>query len=321
MPLKQRIASVLDIVLLPLVLTAAVLLKWLRRIGFARFPRCREMLLKRGVFPIAKHYYEPLFTAADLRYPLAEPRDLPGIDWNVEEQLGILEAFAFNDELRDIPSKPGAELAFHFGNENFGSGDAEYLYNIIRLKKPGRILEVGSGYSTLMAMRALRKNREENPAHTCRHTCIEPYEMPWLEQTGVSVVRKKVEETSLDLFLELAENDLLFIDSSHVIRPQGDVLFLYLQVLPRLRPGVIVHIHDIFTPRDYLESWVLEEVRFWNEQYLLEAMLTGSADWKIIGALNYLHHRHYKALARACPYLSPSREPGSIYIQKVSKPR
>lgn len=130
-------------------------------------------------------------------------------------------------------------------------------------------------------------------------------------------MRQRIEEVGLEFFAELEENDLLFIDSSHMIRPQGDVLFEYLQLLPTLKKGVLVHIHDIFSPRDYLAEWVKDNVWFWNEQYLLEAFLTGNRGWEVVGALNYLHHDHYDALKKVCPYLTPDREPGSFYLRKV----
>jgi len=140
--------------------------------------------------------------------------------------------------------------------------------------------------------------------------------MPWLEQTAVSVVRRKVEDLDVGFFSELQEDDVLFIDSSHIIRPDGDVLFEYLELLPTLKKGVIVHVHDIFSPRNYLEEWLVEKVLFWNEQYLLEAFLTHNSSWAIVGSLNYLRHHHYESLKTAAPFLTPEREPGSFYMQK-----
>ncbi|MDR2358391.1 MAG: class I SAM-dependent methyltransferase, partial [Prevotellaceae bacterium] len=125
------------------------------------------------------------------------------------------------------------------------------------------------------------------------------------------------EDVGVDFFRQLEANDILFIDSSHVIRPQGDVLFEYLELLPTLTRGVIVHIHDIFSPRDYLAHWVISEVRLWNEQYLLEAFLSFNSTWKILGALNFLHHNHYDLLKEKCPKLTPDTEPGSFYIVKM----
>lgn len=292
-------------------------MKKIRGAGLQKLPLCKKALLSVGVFPIRDHYYEPLFDGRYLARPLYENRNLPGINWNVEE-LQILESFSFEDELKDIRSTKTDDLTFYFNNGGFESGDAEYWYNLIRLKKPSIIIEIGSGNSTLMAARAIRKNKEEKSDYECKHICIEPYEMPWLEKIGIPVIRKKVEEVSIDNFVELGENDILFIDSYHIIRPQGDVLFEYLELLPSLKAGVIVHIHDIFSPRDYLPEWIIDEVLFWNEQYLLEAFLTSNSDWKIIGTLNYLHHNHYEKIRMKCPFLTPDREPGSFYIQKTA---
>ena len=78
-----------------------------------------------------------------------------------------------------------------------------------------------------------------------------------------------------------------------------------------------MHIHDVFSPHDYPKEWVLDEVKLWDEQYLLEAFLTSNPDWRIVGALNYLHHDYYDALKQVCPFLTPEREPGSFYIEKI----
>lgn len=169
-----------------------------------------------------------------------------------------------------------------------------------------------------MAINAISMNKQDDPSYTCKHVCIEPYEMPWLEKTGVTVIRKKIEDVEISFFSELADCDILFIDSSHIIRPQGDVLFEYLQLLPSLNKGVIVHIHDIFSPRNYSNEWLMGDIRFWNEQYLLEAFLSHNTSWQIIGSINYLHHNHYESLKKTCPFLTPDREPGSFYIQRIA---
>lgn len=317
--MKRHIFRVLDLMMAPLVYPAAWLLGWVRKIGVHRLPAAKSALLRMGVFPIRNHYYEPRF---DYRSGHASPsreRRLPAIDWNIEGQLAWLSRFgSLSDELRDIPVEKPEPFDFHFGNEAFLSGDAEYWYQLIRTVKPGKIVEVGSGYSTLMAAKAIRKNGEQDPGYSCRHVCIEPYEAPWLEGRGIDVLRKKLEDLDFDFFSGLGPNDILFIDSSHVIRPGGDVLFEYLELLPSLSKGVIVHVHDIFSPRDYPMAWLAGRVHFWNEQYLLEAFLSHNHDWKIIGALNYLHHNHYDALRATAPFLTPDREPGSFYLQRTA---
>lgn len=307
-----------DLVLLPFVYLSAYLLKAIRRAGVQRMPFSKRAFMQVGIFPIRNHYYEPLFDSGLLRYPLDKNRNLPRLDWNTDEQLELLKQFCFKEELEAIPRATIGQMTFSMNNESFGNGDAQYLYSLIRLKKPARIVEVGSGNSTLLTTSAITRNKAENAGYSCKHVCVEPYEAPWLEQTGVTVLRSRVEEVDRTVFSELEENDILFIDSSHMIRPQGDVLFEFLELIPSLNIGVIVHIHDIFSPRDYPKRWVIDDVRFWNEQYLLEAFMSCNREWKVIGALNYLHHNWHEQLKAAFPTLKQDPEPGSFYIQKIA---
>jgi hypothetical protein len=311
------VARLLDVIALPFTFLAAVWLKAVRTIGLHEMPLSKKCLLSVGLLPMRDHYYEPWVKEKDLRYPLDRDRDLPGVDLNDQEQLDLLARFDYRDELLQFPLEATDKVEYCYHNRSFESGDAEFLYNIVRHFKPRRILEIGSGHSTLMARNAIRRNMQEQPAYACEHTCIEPYEQPWLESLGIKILRKRVEEFPPEFFSSLEANDILFIDSSHVIRPQGDVLFEYLQILPMLKPGVIVHVHDIFTPRDYLPSWVLGEMRIWHEQYLLEAFLTQNSSFRVIGAVNYLKHHHPAELGAKCPVLEKEmalREPGSFWM-------
>jgi Methyltransferase domain len=320
-PMKKWMMSVIplaDALIACCVYPAAWLLKMVRKAGIYRLPHCKKALLQIGIFPIRNHYYEPQFDYRVSRGSAPQPRRLPGIDWNVAGQLSLLARFTFAQELEGTPQRKRGGLEFYSDNGYFVPGDAEYWYQLIRLIKPARIFEVGSGHSTLMAALAIRTNRESEPNYRCKHVCIEPYEAPWLEQLDVLVVRKKVEDVGVLLFAELGMNDILFVDSSHMIRPSGDVLFEYLELLPTLQVGVIVHLHDIFSPNDYPRRWIEDEVRFWNEQYLLEAFLSGSSTWRIVGALNYLHHHYFQELKSVAPLLRPDSEPGSFYIQKIA---
>jgi len=310
-------SSPIDYLLVPLVFFAAIILYIVRRVGLRSLVKCKDTLLFVGVLPVRNHYYEPLFDRRNLSNKLSDNRRLPGIDWNIHEQLAILERFQYNEELVLIPDTYVDDMTFHYENGSFEPGDAEYWYNIIRYKKPSKIIEIGSGNSTKIARLAIEKNKSDNPVYSCEHICIEPFEKPWLEQMDITLMRQKVENTDIELFKRLKENDVLFIDSSHVIRPQGDVVYEYLEILPQLNKGVVVHIHDIFTPRDYPEEWIFGDIRLWNEQYMLEAFLTSNQSWKVIAALNLLHHDYYDMLKRKCPKLTPKREPGSFYLIKT----
>jgi hypothetical protein len=235
---------------------------------------------------------------------------------NVSGQLALLEKFHFNEDLLALPLEPQKTHSFHYHNGNFESGDSEFLFNIIRHFKPANIIEIGSGHSTLMTMHAIERNRATDSSYSCNVKCIEPYEKPWLERTGAEVIRQKVETIDPNFFQVLGRNDVLFIDSSHIIRPQGDVLFEYLEILSTLKSGVLVHAHDIYTPKDYGDRAVLDESKLWNEQYLLESFLSFNNQFTVIGSLNHLWHHHREQLTRVCPILEqePYRQPGSFWF-------
>src|SRR5438067_6196043 len=177
----KRLMPVIDVIVVAGVYLSALLLKAVRRAGVERMPLSRWALFSAGVVPVRKHYYEPLVDPQDFRKSRPE-RKLTGIDWNVAEQLRTLESFRTENELRDLPRSKPREFEFYVDNGAFEAGDAEYWYNLIRLLKPARIFEVGSGNSTLLAARALAMTRVEAPQYSCRHVCIEPFEAPWLEQ-------------------------------------------------------------------------------------------------------------------------------------------
>jgi predicted O-methyltransferase YrrM len=315
--LIRSIVPYLDWLLAPVLIPSGFIMRCVRRIGIHKLPLCRSVLNYIGVFPIMNHYYEPRFDVRGLKLS-DEPRNLPGIDLNLEEQLQLLDEFHFQDELRQIPVNKPIDRRYYYNNGRFGAGDAEFIYSLIRLKKPRRIIEVGSGNSTLMILEAIEKNRNEIPAIDCKLTCIEPYERPWLEQTGVEILRKLVEDVDRTIFAMLEQDDILFIDSSHMIRPEGDVLVEFLELLPSLKPGVIVHVHDIYTPRDYPKHWIAGEVKFWNEQYLLEAFLSDNRRWKVIGSVNHLFHDYFDQLKSKFPMLERNSHPGSFYLQKTT---
>ena len=300
-------------------LTTRYAAKWLRYIIENNVSELDPVLMKAGLYPLLDTYYNPMVNPKKHLYKsLREDRLLPGINFNIDEQIALCKQFNYNKELLKFPLEKNKEAEFHYNNGSFNSGDAEYFYNTIRYFKPKQIIEIGSGSSTLMAINAIKANRKEDTNYQCKHLCIEPYEQPFLETLNVELIRKRVELLDHSTFAELNENDILFIDSSHIIRPQGDVLFEYLEILPQLSSGVIVHIHDIFTPKDYLNEWVYNHV-LWNEQYLLEAFISLNKEYKIIGALNYLSHNHKKVLEDVCPILASqdNREPGSFWIQKI----
>lgn len=313
-----KLLPIIDALLAPFMWGIGWLLFLLRRIGLFRFPLIQKIFKKIGILPIRAHYYEPLCYEEQMRHSLESIRNLPGLNLNEAEQLSLLDEFKYQEELKQYPLTRIMGKAFFYKNNFFEAGDAEIYYNMIRYFKPNKIIEIGSGFSTFMAIDAIKKNKKENPDYFGKIICIEPFEHPELEQFDITVVRKQVETLAPSYFDSLKSGDFLFIDSSHVIRPQGDVLYEILEVLGRLNSGVIVHIHDIFTPRDYRFGTVFDSQLFWNEQYILEAFLSYNLNYKIICAVNHLHKSYPEALKKACPNLAHyDSDPCSFWIQKL----
>ena len=309
--------KLLDFLMAPVTLLAAIWLKLIRRYNVGLF-RSRSSISKSifefvGVFPITDHYYEPYLG----KFVEEKKRVLTGINLNIEAQLDLLTKFNFNDELLGLADLPIDPLTFSFFKGPFRSGDAEICYNIVRFFEPTQIVEIGCGHSSMLMQHAIAKNHEINSNYCCNHICIEPFEAPYLKDLKVDFVKKSVTEMDLGIFKSLNAGDILFIDSSHIIRAGGDVLFEYLTILPVLKSGVLIHVHDIFTPNHYLNQWTADGVNFWNEQYLLEAFLSCNPNFEIVLSVNYLKNSHYKALKNVCPILEEDREPGSFWMRRI----
>ena len=318
--LIKRILPLMEWPLLPLIVISGFILKLYRRVGSHNLRRLTNVLKRMGVFPLIDHYYEPLFNDQHLKSELSKLRKLPGIKFNEDAQIGLLKQLNYQNEFDHFLKKEidkSSFSSFKINNGSFAPGDSEFLFNFVRHIKPKKIIEVGCGETTKIIQAAIEFNKNENEANNvCSHICIEPYEQPWLENfSNIELIRKKVENIDLKLFHDLKAGDLLFIDSSHMIRPQGDVLFNFLSIIPSLKKDIYVHVHDIFTPHDYPDAWVKDQVRFWNEQYLLEALLTGSDKLEVVAALNLLKRNYFNDLQKVCPYLTLNNEPGSFYFR------
>jgi hypothetical protein len=201
----------------------------------------------------------------------------------------------------------------------FGSIDAEILHCMIRYFKPGKIIEIGSGYSTLLSAQAILKNQEEEDSYKCDLVAIEPYPNALLKTgfPGLSeLVSKPIQEIPLSMFEGLTENDILFIDSSHVLRTGGDVQFEYLEILPRLNKGVVVQIHDIRFPEDY-PKYRLKQNRFYTEQYLLQAFLAFNNAFEVLWPGHYMQLNHPDKLDTAFNKHRQFRGGDSFWMRKI----
>ncbi len=313
----RRILPVLDLITaVPTALAAAYFFA-LKRLGLNEMKLNKLALEKVGIWPVRRHYYEPYFDKGMLLQPLDQPRDLPGLELSTETSLGLIRY------LEPYASEPltvtnGKSPVYRHDNGNYGLPDAALLYGMIRHFKPRRMIEVGSGNSTLIALAALKQN--ELDGRLCEHLCIEPYEMPWLEGIGLTILRKKVEDVDHILFANLEAGDILFVDNSHVIRPQGDVLTIVQRILPRLKIGVVIHIHDLFSPRDYPESWLLRDRTMWNEQYLVESFLTLNDKFEVLFAANHIYVDHRSEFDHLRPELAGAEwhGPTAFWIRRTN---
>lgn len=289
----------------------------LKRVAKRLLVQAHRAALRAGVVVLPNHYYVPI---ADLnvlertRERWARRSPMTGIDVDLRRQAALLREmvapflaeYAGNDAMRHA-------TALGFG-PGFGFIEAQCLHGVLRALKPRRIVEVGSGISTYCAVKATELNAAEGrPAEI---TCVEPHPSAYLRRaSGIRLVGRPVESLDPAEFDRLDAGDFLFIDSSHAVRPGGDVLYLYLQVLPRLRPGVVVHIHDVFFP--YLHQRdLLESPYQWAETALLQALLTGNPRLGILFSLSMLHYDAPEVLKGVFPAYAPA--PGRDGLGPVS---
>ena len=275
----------------------------------AVMPRCLQSTEHRELFrnwerhgfhvtPV--HFYEPIPDTQSLPETIwSQPSELVGIDMNGATQLHLLRnVFSkFREEYETIPAEPPPGQLWPFRGT-----DVLVAYCMVRHFQPRRIIEVGSGFSSLVLGQAAARNKSS------ALICIDPFPHELTRENNripalQSLIESKVEDVDVEFFSQLESGDILFIDSSHTVKTGGDVNYLFLEVLPRLKPGVIVHVHDIFFPFEYRRDWMLEQFRFWTEQYLLQAFLIFNSEFEVLIANSYLNHYYASDLKAAFPNL------------------
>jgi len=277
-----------------------------------------------GFHITANHFYEPIPDTSSLKDELwSKPTALVGVDMNEESQLALLADFVarFRDEYESLPmEKTSLAYEYHVNNNLFAAVDGEILYCMIRYFKPAKIIEIGSGYSTYLSAQAVRRNKTNN-RHECELIACEPFPNNVLRKgfPGLSkLIPRKIQDVALSEFESLHENDILFIDSSHVLKTGSDVQYECLEILPRLNRGVIVHFHDIFLPEEYPKEWITKKFRFWNEQYLLQAFLSFNDSFEILWAGSYLGLKHPDLFEKTFKsYNRGQTRPGSVWLRRI----
>jgi len=278
-----------------------------------------ELKIYKTLFPPG-HFYSPIPDIAEIKAREDEiygnlPKEIPGIDLNVDGQLALLEKLsAYYPELPFGDNKK-AGTRYYYKNPAFPYGDAIALYSMIRYLKPRKIIEVGSGYSSCVTL----DTNEKFFNNGISIIFIEPY--PDLlkslitkgDKDRVEIIKKNLQEVEIDKFRELNSGDILFIDSTHVSKINSDVNYIFSQILPAIKSGVIIHFHDIFYPFEYPKEWIYEG-RAWNEGYMFRAFMQYNQNFKILFFNDYLAKIHKNQFKKMPLWLKDS---GSLWIKKI----
>ncbi len=243
---------------------------------------------------------------------------LPGIELDLDSQLAYIERELgeFVGEFSPPRSPTADRTEFFLDNGLFQSGDAELLYAVIRRHRPRTVLELGAGFSTLVAAAAVRANRAHG--HETRLISCDPYASRQTAATvdGLaelrSVAAERIDEAE---FGALGDGDVLFIDSSHTVRVGGDVVHLLCEVVPRLAPGVLVHVHDVYLPYQYPREWFEQLHWYWAEQYLLQALLVDNPRLQVLIAAHALWRERRDGLTHLIPTIGTRHSPLSFWIR------
>lgn len=270
------------------------------------------------------HFYSPIVNTKRafeiIKSPMPQgnyPETLPDLPINKRNILQQWHELVPLMSTSKLPAERQINRSYYLDNKAFGWGDA-YVYNaLLRNKKPKRVVEIGSGYSSSCAIETMY-----NANHKCEFTFIDPHADLLRSLTdsypdNFSIIEDDVQNVSLDLFAELNSGDILFIDSSHILKTASDVAFELFEILPILKTGVIVHFHDIFWPFEYPSYWIGDQNRFWNEIYALRAFLYKNKGWDVFFFNDYLAKVASDIILDTFPDFMKNPG-GSIWMQKIA---
>lgn len=253
------------------------------------------------------HYYSPLPDGEAVYRDAAKlfdrsRKELPGIDLQVESQLARLREWAPLHDATEFPAEKIPGRRWYAKNGYFTYGDGVILACILRATKPRRVLELGSGFSSALMLDV----DQHYLGGQTEWTFVDPDPsridelLRDTDRSRATILQSLAQDLPMERFQELEAGDILFIDSSHVVKIGSDVLYLFCEVLPRLKPGVLIHVHDICWPFEYPQTW-LERGRAWNEAYFLRALLMHQRTYEIYCFGSYLETHHRDALSQHLP--------------------
>lgn len=274
------------------------------------------------MFP-AGHFYSPL---PDIKQVIAEKAtlfnknvtDCPGVDLGAERQLAVLDELAKYYPEAPFSETEGHGTRYYYQNHFFKCGDGIVLYGMLRRLKPRNVVEVGSGFSSA----AMLDTSDRFLQGQVNFTFVEPHPerlhslLGDADRRRCKIYETRVQDVPLEIFDQLQADDVLFIDSSHVVKIGSDVRHLLWEVFPRLKAGVVVHVHDVQWPFEYPEDWVLEG-NAWNEAYFMKAFLQYNSAFQIEYFNSYIAMVHGAALASKMPKCV-EQSGGSLWLRKTA---
>lgn len=307
--MRKFLRLLLGIVLSPVLALTAPIYALAARTGIGA-AWCRRF----GWQPVRVHFYQPIPEYEKIPPAYFEvPRSMPGVRFDEGSLPATLESLGVYATECRWPEGDTPEGVYSATNGAFGFTSAALLHGMIRSGRIRRVIEIGCGFSTLITLDALRLNADDGMQGVAL-TCIEPFPAQWLRKAlskaaiPVELITSGAETVGMAHFESLGEGDLLFIDSSHVAKLGSDVNFLFHEVLPRLRAGVLVHVHDIYLPYEYPAIHFFGENKiYWNEQYILQAFLACNNRTQILAPGFFVLRHHAEAFRAAFPQYDPVR--------------
>ena len=247
-----------------------------------------------GIHVTRANFNSPIPLVRELDHALFDRQsECVGVNWNIDVQRWYL---------REVFSKFACEIAFQ-KNPGLSLVDSAILHAMIRHHKPRQVIEIGSGSSTQVAANACLMNEKEGKPSDL--IVIDPYPGSLVEKGFPGLIKLRKEKVQHISVKEFTDCELLFIDSSHVVKIGSDVNYEILEIIPRLKKGCLIHFHDILMPGEYWNDWVLERHLFWTEQYLLWAFLSFNETFKVVWGSRYMHLTNRKEIEAVFPFFRP----------------
>lgn len=266
-----------------------------------------------GFDVLRRNFYSPLPQLEELPADTFERRiPMPGISWQMDRYESLLR------DLEPFLAEFTLPQRFFWGNGMYGPVDSEILYALVRRYKPKRVVELGSGFTSLIIAAACRKNA--SAGRPVRYVAFDPFPREFIKKgidgmdslEGIGATEVRQEE-----FEALGEGDLLFIDTTHTVKVGGDVNRVLLEVLPTLARGVLVHVHDVFLPYEYPRAF-FENQCFWQEQYLLQALLAENPNFEVLFPASAVARERPDLIRAFMPQHESTSSPGAFWIRRTA---